>query len=514
MTTQAQTAPALLNANGIHFTDDDGFLRYMMTGDPRAYATFGDWLAAPIHPGKIGPYLASLPAAQPGGWMEKTWRTIKAHPNLQFIAKPLGMPEALAWSDVVEEVRFCAKSPGKGWAYISDSGRGFLGLPSSVGAKRSTRADGVRCSSGGERWSLFAKPRPEVVAWWESVMGPIDDREWGLTCIEAVRRDDGVLLIGNCPNSIGRRWAALLDHDSTPLDLLSPEDRAVIVREKEAEAEAWPPVQAPVAEPARDGGNRKQGHLLVIGSDVMAVLAAGRVEEDRFYLPPGQLPRDLYTATDAALKLAGGRWDRRAKAHIFPEPAEPILDRLLTTGAVNDDKTERQAFYTPAALAARVVEQANIRPGMKVLEPSAGGGALLGPIVAAGANVWAYEIDKAARDDLVSRFFAQFGAGGCVAGDFLAVEPDEVFDRIVMNPPFTKQADARHVLHAFRFLKPGGRLVAIMSGSAPHRATGPGADLLALVAQCGGIFDKVEAGAFKESGTMVETVILTLDKPQ
>ncbi len=42
--------------------------------------------------------------------------------------------------------------------------------------------------------------------------------------------------------------------------------------------------------------------------------------------------------------------------------------------------------------------------------------------------------------------------------DFLAVTPDTLgtFDRILMNPPFERGADAEHVRHAFRFLTPGG----------------------------------------------------------
>ncbi len=35
-----------------------------------------------------------------------------------------------------------------------------------------------------------------------------------------------------------------------------------------------------------------------------------------------------------------------------------------------------------------------------------------------------------------------------------------------MNPPFSRQQDIRHVMHAAKFLKPGGRLVAVMGASA------------------------------------------------
>ena len=37
------------------------------------------------------------------------------------------------------------------------------------------------------------------------------------------------------------------------------------------------------------------------------------------------------------------------------------------------------------------------------------------------------------------------------------------YDRILMNPPFENGQDIDHVRRAFDFIKPGGRLVAIMS---------------------------------------------------
>ena len=46
--------------------------------------------------------------------------------------------------------------------------------------------------------------------------------------------------------------------------------------------------------------------------------------------------------------------------------------------------------------------------------------------------------------------------------DFLECNGDlGTFDRIVMNPPFTNGDDIKHIMHALKMLKPGGRLVAI-----------------------------------------------------
>jgi len=51
-------------------------------------------------------------------------------------------------------------------------------------------------------------------------------------------------------------------------------------------------------------------------------------------------------------------------------------------------------------------------------------------------------------------------------GDFLEVDCWPGFDRIAVIPPLTYEQDIEHVLHAFQMLKPGGRLVAVMSEEA------------------------------------------------
>jgi precorrin-6B methylase 2 len=50
-----------------------------------------------------------------------------------------------------------------------------------------------------------------------------------------------------------------------------------------------------------------------------------------------------------------------------------------------------------------------------------------------------------------------------VGTDFEAFDAPEQYDAIVMNPPWSGGADVRHVMRAYGMLKPGGRLVALMS---------------------------------------------------
>ena len=115
-------------------------------------------------------------------------------------------------------------------------------------------------------------------------------------------------------------------------------------------------------------------------------------------------------------------------------------------------------FPTPPAVADRVAEYLDLFDGCRVLEPSAGTGELVSAIkrVYRTASVATVEQNADLADHV-----------GAVWADFLELEPDDripgLFDRVAMNPPFSKGADIRHVRHALRFLKPGGVLVAIVA---------------------------------------------------
>ena len=91
-------------------------------------------------------------------------------------------------------------------------------------------------------------------------------------------------------------------------------------------------------------------------------------------------------------------------------------------------------------------------------------------------------------------------------GDFLEVAGlGNQWDRIVMNPPFADGADIRHISHALKHLKPGGRLVAIC-------ANGPRQNekLRPVVETHGGAWQELPAHTFISSGTSVRTVLLSM----
>lgn len=162
-----------------------------------------------------------------------------------------------------------------------------------------------------------------------------------------------------------------------------------------------------------------------------------------------------------------------------------------------------QLFPTPAAQADRMVKLAELAPGMRVLDPEAGTGAILAAVrryadntvacvgVEVNANLARHLQNSQADADIRTGDFRE-------CGDELGL-----FDAILMNPPFSHAQDIDHILHAQRFLKPGGVLVAICADGPRQRDV-----LKPWIEQNGGMWEQLPSGTFEISGTMVCTVLM------
>ncbi|WP_141679674.1 methyltransferase, partial [Klebsiella pneumoniae] len=62
---------------------------------------------------------------------------------------------------------------------------------------------------------------------------------------------------------------------------------------------------------------------------------------------------------------------------------------------------------------------------------------------------------------LVSHLQARFPEVRTWCGDFLEYHPDRRYTRIIMNPPFHRGDDIRHIRRALTLLEPGGILTGI-----------------------------------------------------
>jgi hypothetical protein len=218
---------------------------------------------------------------------------------------------------------------------------------------------------------------------------------------------------------------------------------------------------------------------------------------------PGQLDRALYLEVNKVLADAGGKWDRKAKTHLFARNPREALQKFLDTGESVNLKKELQAFYSPPAVAERVVELARVE-GCKVLEPSAGAGALVMECLRQNARqVTAIELDTGCREALL-----QFHKTVAYIGeDFLECTASNIFERVVMNPPFARNAWKKHLFHALsRFLADGGILACVVPDVKEQIN-----NLLEPL----GIHYKIfplPAGSFKASGTLWPTAVVVVNK--
>lgn len=125
-----------------------------------------------------------------------------------------------------------------------------------------------------------------------------------------------------------------------------------------------------------------------------------------------------------------------------------------------------QLFQTPADIAAQLAELLELKPGARILEPSAGLGRLIDAVKPyEPAEVVAVEN----APDCAAELFRQDRERVTIKQrDFLTLTPADLgmFDAVIMNPPFHLRADIRHILHARQFLKPHGKLAALCMDTA------------------------------------------------
>ena len=188
------------------------------------------------------------------------------------------------------------------------------------------------------------------------------------------------------------------------------------------------------------------------------------------------------------------RTEAKAEAQPFEAMRQQLKQGVQTVCAP-------QLFPTPPALAMRMTSEAGIRPGHRVLEPSAGTGNLLREIARySPAEVKAVEVSPR-----LAGLLTQTCASVSVqCADFLERNGDlGKFDRIVMNPPFENGADIKHITHALTMLKPGGRLIAICAnGPRQNEQLKPLADTWE------------ELPAYTFDGTAVHAALLVIEPDQ
>lgn len=181
--------------------------------------------------------------------------------------------------------------------------------------------------------------------------------------------------------------------------------------------------------------------------------------------------------------------------------AAPAPDRVkeLERSMVGRQNDGLDFFPTGGATVESAVDAADIQPGMEVLEPSAGWGHIADYIrEQIGVEPDVVELSGKRRELLEAKGY------NLVGSDFMEFAGKQ-YDRIVMNPPFSDGRDIQHVQHAFSLLKPGGRLVAIMSESAFFQSNKRAQSFREWLDSMGATNEKLPEGAFMDPSLPVNT---------
>jgi len=242
------------------------------------------------------------------------------------------------------------------------------------------------------------------------------------------------------------------------------------------------------------------------------VLQQCTVELNVVKLPKVQLDRKEYLEVNKALQLIGGKWKGgKISGFVFNSDPTELLSQIAN-GEKRNLKKEFQFFATPESLADELVSYAKITDVCKILEPSAGQGAIVKSInkVLPGKEVDCYELMP-----INQTFLSKIETVNFLSDDFLNPNGSGqiTYDKIIANPPFSKNQDIEHLKEMYKRLNPGGRIVSITSKHWENSRNSKETNFRDWLQELEAEVYEIESGSFKESGTMIGGNIVVINKP-
>lgn len=209
----------------------------------------------------------------------------------------------------------------------------------------------------------------------------------------------------------------------------------------------------------------------------------------------------------------GGHWREAVGGFCFGVDESLVYNRRHSAEVL-------QYFPTPELLVNRMVQLSGIEDYVKtgskavLLEPSAGEGRILDGVANKIGNmddVYAVEISDTNAEVLRSKGYR------CVCDSF-----ENFFDEnkhknlgithVIMNPPFSKSRDIKHTIMAYELMSKGGVLVGIISENSLYWKSKVSEEFKSWLERKNAYIEEVPYGTFKESGTLVDTLLIKIIK--
>jgi hypothetical protein len=229
--------------------------------------------------------------------------------------------------------------------------------------------------------------------------------------------------------------------------------------------------------------------------------AGGRLGKLTVELSPA-----LYKWVKAALEAVNGTWNRREQGFIFIEDPRPALANI-GGGMLKVDDDE--FFETPDEISDRMISDVGIPALAEVLEPSAGGGAIVRRIFHHQPDCQVIAVEQnSIRCNELRKISDDFHIV-VVRSTFEEYTPSLLFDRVFMNPPFRLAID--HILLAYNLLKSGAKLVSVCPENVFWRDDWKYGYFREFV-DGHGRSEKLHQNTFRPNGTSVDTRLVYLDK--
>lgn len=226
-------------------------------------------------------------------------------------------------------------------------------------------------------------------------------------------------------------------------------------------------------------------------------------------------PLNDYATLKKTLTKANGKYKKNA--FVFPNQAQDVINTLLG-GTVVDFKKEFQFFATPPELAQQMVSQLiGVEESPRVLEPSAGHGALIDAMIQYRpmSDIVGIELSDLNYRTLQGKYKELPSVVSLFKTDFLAENVglhEPKYDVILANPPFTKNQDIDHIMKMYELLAPGGQMVTIASQSWTFGSQKKQVAFREFVEENASMNVELGQGTFKSSGTGVSARLLVFYK--